>query len=95
MLTKQLRHVRRKVERTGNIMATLPGSPYTAICMCRRRGLPVTRCSVMLVMFAGVTKPRSISRALRLVFEDPEADVSNTPFLPINQAAGPSRATSN
>ncbi|OEZ65565.1 hypothetical protein JAB5_29730 [Janthinobacterium sp. HH103] len=95
VLATQIRQVRRKVERTGKHNGDSTQLPVHLDLHVPPAGFARHEVQRMLVMFAGVTKPQSIPCALRLVFEEPKADMSETPLLPTNQAAGPSGTASN
>lgn len=77
MLAKQLRQARGKVERAGK--RTNDGSLLHARLELHvpPAGFSSHEVQRLLVMFAGVTRPRSIPYALRLVFDEPEDDREN------------------
>ena len=95
VLTKQLRQVRGKVERTGKRAGDSTLLHARLELHVPPAGFARQEVQRLLVMFAGVTQPRSIPYALRLVFEEPEADRRDTPHPPTDQAAGPPRSTSS
>jgi hypothetical protein len=95
VLAKQLRQVRGKVERTGKRAGDSTLLHARLELHVPPAGFARQEVQRLLVMFAGVTKPRSIPYALRLVFEEPEADRRDTPHPPTDQAADPPRATSS
>lgn len=74
VLAKQMRQVRGKVERTGKSA----GNSTLLLARLELHVPPVGffrhEVQRLLVMFAGVTQPRSIPYALRLVFDEPEDD---------------------
>lgn len=80
-LAKQVRQARGKVERMvtpveGNNLAKVRLELHVPPAGFIRH--EVQR---LLVMFAGVTRPRSVPYALRLVFDEPEADDVDAPWL--------------
>ncbi len=77
-LAKQLRQARGKIERKET-------HPEDNNVLKARLDLHVPPAGFfrhevqrLLVMFAGATRPRSVPYALRLVFDDPEADDADT-----------------
>lgn len=74
VLAKQMRQVRGKVERTGKYTGDSTQLPVHLDLHVPSAGFARHEVQRLLVMFAGVTQPRSIPYALRLVFDEPEDD---------------------
>lgn len=74
VLAKQMRQVRGKVERTGKCAGDSTLLHARLELHVPPAGFARHEVQRLLVMFAGVTQPRSIPYALRLVFDEPEDD---------------------
>lgn len=72
VLAKHMRQVRGKVERTGKRAGNSNLLPARLELHVPPTGFARHEVQRLLVMFAGVTQPRSIPYALRLVFDEPE-----------------------
>lgn len=73
-LAKHMRQVRGKVERTAKRAGDSTLLPARLELHVPLAGFARHEVQRLLVMFAGVTQPRSIPYALRLVFDEPEDD---------------------
>jgi hypothetical protein len=85
-LAKRMRQARGRVERTGKHAGDSTLLPARLELHVPPVGFARREVQRLLVMFAGVTRPRSIPYALRLVFDEPEdrsGDISDQ-----NEAAG-------
>ncbi|MEO7493931.1 MAG: hypothetical protein ABIT83_02800 [Massilia sp.] len=93
VLAKHIRQARGKVERTGKRAGD--GTLLSARLDLHVPPAGFARHEVqrLLVMFAGVTRPRCIPYALRLVFDEHEDDIGDTSAL--NVAAGGATRSSN
>ena len=78
VLAKHMRQVRGKVERTGKRAGDSALLSARLELHVPPAGFSRTEVQRLLVMFAGVTQPRSIPYALRLVFEEPALPRSTT-----------------
>ncbi|MCY1216051.1 hypothetical protein D9M68_139660 [compost metagenome] len=74
VLAKRMRQARAKVERTGKRAGDSTPLPARLELHVPPAGFARHDVQRLLVMFAGVTRPRSIPYALRLVFDEPEDD---------------------
>lgn len=70
-----MRQVRGKVERTGKYTGDSTQLPVHLDLHVPSAGFARHEVQRLLVMFAGVTEPRPIPYALRLVFDEPEDDI--------------------
>lgn len=78
VLAKHMRQARGKVERTGKRAGDSTLLPARLELHVPPAGFARHEVQRLLVMFAGVTRPRSIPYALRLVFDEPEDESSDT-----------------
>jgi hypothetical protein len=85
-LAKQMRQARGKVERAGKRAGDTTVLSARLELHVPPAGFARHEVQRLLVMFAGVTRPRSIPYALRLVFDEPEDDSGDTSEQ--NDAAG-------
>lgn len=74
VMAKHIRQARGKVERTGKRAGDSTLLPARLELHVPPEGFARHEVQRLLVMFAGVTQPRSIPYALRLVFNEPEDD---------------------
>ena len=74
VLAKQVRQARGKVERMGKRAGDSPVLSARLELHVPPAGFARHEVQRLLVMFAGVTQPRSVPYALRLVFDEPEVD---------------------
>lgn len=77
-LAKQIRQARGKVERAGKRAIDTTVLSARLELHVPSAGFARHEVQRLLVMFAGVTRPRSIPYALRLVFDEPEEDSGDT-----------------
>ena len=73
-LAKHIRQARGKVERAGKRAGDSTLLPAHLELHVPQAGFARHEVQRLLVMFAGVTRPRSIPYALRLVFDEPKDD---------------------
>jgi hypothetical protein len=78
VLSKHMRQARGKVERTGKRAGDSTLLPARLELHVPPAGFARREVQRLLVMFAGVNRPRSIPYALRLVFDEPEDDSGDT-----------------